>query len=86
MAKVAKWEMNDNQKAFVELVKGYENGVTLFELKLAGYDFKTGTVNPLLTKEILVNAGEREFKCDVLFEGVKVGTVTKKGVIYKVNA
>lgn len=83
MANTKVWEMNAVQKEFVELVKANPEGVTLFELGLEGKAFKTGAINTLLTKGILVNAGERAFQCDVVYNGVKVGTVKKTGVIYK---
>ena len=86
MAKVinSKWTMNETQKKFMELVGSYENGVTMFELKLAGYDFKTGSVNTLLTKGLVVtDADERVFECDVVYNGVKVGTVKKTGKVYR---
>ena len=77
------WEMNKTQKDFVEAIKGYENGVTLFELKLAGKEFKSGSVNTLISKGIVEIAGEKEFACDVVYNGVVVGKSTKTGKIYK---
>jgi len=75
--------MNETQKEFVELVKANPEGVTLFELKLEGKVYKTGTLNALLNKGILVNAGEKVFECDVMYNGTKVGTVKKTAAIYK---
>lgn len=83
MANTKTWEMNETQKEFVELVKANPEGVTLFELKLAGKVYKTGTLNALLNKGILVNAGEKVFECDVMYNGTKVGTVKKTAAIYK---
>jgi hypothetical protein len=77
------WEMNAIQKDFVAVLKGYENGVTLFELKLAGREFKSGSVNTLISKGIVEIAGEKEFACDVVYNGVVVGKSTKTGKIYK---
>lgn len=77
------WEMNAVQKDFVEVLKGYENGVTLFELKLAGREFKSGSVNTLINKGIVEIAGDREFACEVVYNGVVVGKVTKPAKIYK---
>lgn len=83
MATVKQWTMNETQKAFVEEVKAAgENGITIFELKLQGKNFATGAVNILVTKGVLAKAGEREFVCDVMFNGVKVGETTKTGVIF----
>jgi hypothetical protein len=77
------WSMNDTQRQFVEVLKSYDNGVTLFELKLAGKDFKSGSVNTLISKGIVEIAGEREFVCDIVFNGVVVGKSTKTGKVYK---
>ena len=77
------WKMNETQKDFVEVLKSHAEGITLLELKLAGKEFKTGSINTLIVKKIVEIAGEREFACDVVFQGVVVGHVTKKGKIYK---
>lgn len=77
------WSMNDTQKQFVEVLKSYDNGITLFELKLAGKEFKSGSVNTLISKGIVEIAGEREFVCDIVFNGVIVGKSTKTGKVYK---
>ena len=84
MANKSKWTMTDSQKAFVEAVAAYENGVTLFELKLAGKEFASGAVNTLTSKGVLVKDGTREFECDVVFNGVVVGKAKKTGVVFKV--
>ena len=87
MAKVNTWKMNDTQKQFMEVVGTYENGVTIFELKLAGYNFASGSINTLITKGLVTtDAEKREFECDVVYNGVKVGTVKKSGVVYRVVA
>ena len=44
------WTMNKTQADFVAVLKDYENGITLFELKLAGKEFKTGSINTLISK------------------------------------
>lgn len=83
MATQKTWTMNDTQKAFVNEVKmAGKNGVTIFELKVQGKNFATGAVNTLVKKGVLVTKGEREFTCDVVFNGVKVGEVKKTGVIF----
>ena len=61
----------------------YPDGVTMFELKLAGYDFKTGSINTLITKGLVVTDGEREFACDIVYNGKVVGKTTKTGKVYK---
>ena len=77
------WKMNDTQKQFVETLENYENGATLFELKLAGKEFKSGSINTLISKGIVEIDGEREFNCDIVFNGVVVGKITKTGKVYK---
>lgn len=77
------WSMNDTQRQFVEVLKDYENGITLFELKLAGKEFKTGSINTLITKGIVEITGEREFACEVVYNGQVVGKATKTGKVYK---
>ena len=77
------WEMNAIQKDFVAVLKDYENGITLFELKLAGKEFKTGSINTLIGKGIVEIAGEREFACEVVYNGQVVGKATKSGKIYR---
>ena len=78
------WKMNETQKAFMDVLAGYPDGVTMFELKLAGHDFKTGSINALISKGLVSTDGdEREFQCDVVYNGVKVGTVKKTGKVYK---
>ena len=77
------WKMNETQKAFMEVLGKYDNGATMFELKLAGYDFKTGSVNTLITKGLVYTDGEREFSCDIVYNGNVVGKHTKTGKIYK---
>ena len=64
------WKMNDTQRQFVETLESYENGATLFELKLAGREFKSGSINTLISKSIVKIDGEREYDCDIVFNGV----------------
>ena len=77
------WKMNDTQKQFVETLESYENGATLFELKLAGKEFKSGSINTLISKSIVKIDGEREYVCDIVYNGVVVGKITKTGKVYK---
>lgn len=77
------WTPNETQKAFMNVVGAHENGVTIFELKLAGYDFKTGSINTLVTKGLVAIDGEREFVCDIVYNGAVVGKTVKVGKIYK---
>ena len=83
MATVKTWKMNETQETFVKEVRNAgKNGITIFELKVQGKNFATGAVNTLVKKGVLVTKGEREFTCDVVFNGVKVGEVKKTGVVF----
>ena len=77
------WKMNDTQRQFVETLESYENGATLFELKLAGKEFKSGSINTLISKGVVKIDGEREYDCDIVYNGVVVGKITKTGKVYK---
>lgn len=83
MAQNTKWTMNPTQKDFVNELKKYPEGITLFELGLAGKQFASGSINTLISKGIVKTEGDREFKCDVVYAGVVVGHNTKKGKIFK---
>ena len=77
------WTMNETQKAFMAEVAQHAEGVTIFELKLAGHDFKSGSINTLISKGYVEVVGDREFACEVMYHGVVVGKTTKTGKIYK---
>ena len=77
------WTMNETQKAFMGVLANYPDGVTMFELKLAGHDFKTGSINTLITKGLVATDGEKDFACDIVYDGKVVGKTTKTGKVYK---
>lgn len=78
------WEMNANQKAFLEALKSMGGKATLLDLKLAGKgDFKTGAINTLKTKGYVTNDNEVEYTCDVVYNGNVVGKVTKTYKVYE---
>lgn len=79
------WTMNENQKAFVEELNARGGEATLFEMKLEGKVFKTGTINALITKGVVEITGEREYACEVVYNGVAVGKVTKTAKVYRVK-
>ena len=67
------WKPNENQKAFLEALKGYEAPVSLMEIAVdSGVRFASGVVTPLV-KRGLVSATDIELVCDIVFKGVKVG-------------
>lgn len=48
------WTMNDTQKDFMDTLKGFGRAVTLMEIEAkTGKAFKTGTINTLVTKELV---------------------------------
>ena len=77
------WKMNETQTAFVKALSAYENGATMLDLSMAGMSFSTGSINCLLTKGIVVNAGKRDYECEVVYNGVVIGKDTRKLTIYK---
>ena len=76
------WSMNETQKRFVEILKE-KGAITLFELKLEGIKFATGSINTLISKGIVVADSERQFDCDIVYNGKVVGNITKKGKVYR---
>jgi len=81
------WEMNDKQKAFLEALKENGGKATLFELNyFKGYDFKSGSINTLINKGIVTADEEVTFDCDVIYNGVKVGSVKKTAKVYALAA
>ena len=48
------WTMNETQKDFMEVLKEFGRAVTLMEIEAkTGKAFKTGTINTLVTKELV---------------------------------
>lgn len=67
------WKPNENQKAFLEALKGYEAPVSLMEIAVdSGVRFASGVVTPLVKRGLVV-ATDIELVCDIMFKGVKVG-------------
>ena len=79
------WTPNEKQKAFMELLKENPDGLTLAGGgKILGYELKSGTINPLVTKELLVTE-DIEIKCNLVAIDTNevVGHTTKKVKRYK---
>jgi len=77
------WTANDNQKAFLEVLENYPNGVSLKDIELdTGKVFKTGCINTLVKKG-LVETADGEFKVDIVYRGVVISQITKTWKIYK---
>ena len=67
------WKPNENQRAFLEALKGYETPVSLMEIAVdSGVRFASGVVTPLVKRGLVV-ATDVEVVCDIMFKGVKVG-------------
>ena len=67
------WKPNENQRAFLEALKGYEAPVSLMEIAVdSGVRFASGVVTPLVKRGLVV-ATDVEIVCDIMFKGVKVG-------------
>ena len=67
------WKPNENQRAFLEALKGYEAPVSLMEIAVdTGIRFASGVVTPLVKRGLVV-ATDVEVICDIMFKGVKVG-------------
>ena len=67
------WKPNENQRAFLEALKGYEAPVSLMEIAVdTGVRFASGVVTPLVKRGLVV-ATDVEVICDIMFKGVKVG-------------
>lgn len=67
------WKPNENQKAFLEALKGYEAPVSLMEIAVdSGVRFASGVVTPLVKRGLVV-ATDVEVVCDIMFKGVKIG-------------
>lgn len=61
--KVVKWTPNEKQAKFLEILGSASAPLTLAEAsEIAGFEFKTGTTNPLIAKG-LVSVEDTEFEC-----------------------
>ena len=91
MADGKKWEMNETQKQFVQVLKdnkeSYPDGMTLREIKkVSGVAFKTGSINTLKSKGIVNTDGKREFVADIMYDGEVIGHKSYADTVYKLIA
>ena len=78
------WEMNENQKAFLNALKENGGKATLFELNyFKGFNFKSGSINVLINKGYVKAEDEVTYDCDVVYNGVKVGSIKKTAKVYE---
>lgn len=76
--------MNENQKAFLNALKENGGKATLFELNyFKGFNFKSGSINVLINKGYVKAEDEVTYDCDVVYNGVKVGSVKKTAKVYE---
>lgn len=87
MSKSQNWTMNDNQTKFVAVLKDYPNGATLLEIKRdKGIEFKTGSINTLVSKGLVSAEEERTYECNVVYENQVVGHTKLTRKVYKLVA
>jgi len=78
------WQMNDKQKQFIGALGANGGKATLFELNyFQGFDFKSGSINVLVKKGLVKADDEITYECDVMYNGVKVGSVKKTAKVYE---
>lgn len=78
------WQANEMQVAFMEALKANGGKATLFELNyFKGFNFKSGCVNALVKKGLVTADDTVEYICDVVYNGVKVGSVKKTAAVYE---
>lgn len=84
MAQVKVWSANETQVAFLNALKDNGGSATLFELNhFKGFNFKSGAVNVLVKKGLVTAEDDVTYDCDVVYNGVKVGSVKKTAKVYK---
>lgn len=82
--KERKWEPNDTQKEFVNILKENPDGLTLREIKKNyGKEFKSGSINTLASKGIVNTDGTRTFVADIVYDGEVIGHKTYNDTVYK---
>lgn len=53
MAKTTKWQPNDTQKKFMEILKEADRPMSLAEINALGNEFKSGSINCLVSKGLV---------------------------------
>ncbi len=70
------WKPNDNQKAFLTVLEGYNYPVTLMEIEVdTGIRYASGVVTALVKRGLVISE-DTKIVCDVYFKGVKIGEKT----------
>ena len=87
MADRKQWEMNETQKAFLELVKGSADGITFREAKKVMPNLTTGAINTLITKGYVNTDGNtRDFVAQIVYDGEVIGKKSYNDKVYRLNA
>lgn len=75
---IREWSPNEKQRAFMEILKEYPDGVTLKDIELdKGVVFATGCINVLVSKN-LVGTSDSVRVSDIIYRGVKIGEKNDK--------
>ncbi len=78
MTQKSNWVANKTQQMFMEALEGEENGLTLSEVnEKLGTEIKTGSINCLLAKNLVMTDGEREVQV-LVKKKVKVYKLVRK--------
>lgn len=83
--KAKAWTPNETQKDFLATLESYPDGATLKDIEIdTGKVFKTGCINTLVSKELVVTADGTRV-ADVIYRGVKIAEKKDSVKIYKLN-
>lgn len=67
------WTPNETQRKFMEILGQEPDGITLRDIKAKyGIEFKTGSINVLTTKGLVVSDGEKTYTCECCGHKTKV--------------
>ena len=78
------WTPNETQKRFLKILGENPDGMTYREIKAKyGIEFKTGAINPLITKGLVAKAdGTRDFVAEIVYNGEVLGTKAFHDTVY----
>ena len=80
---VKAWEPNETQRDFMKVLAGYPDGTTLKDIELdTGRVFKTGAINTLISKGLVI-AADGEYQVNLVYRDTVIGSVKKSWKIYK---
>ncbi len=80
------WTPNDTQKDFLNTLRNYPNGATLRDIEIdTGKTFKTGAINVLVAKEMVI-ATDSEVSVNLVYRDTVIGSVKKNWKVYALKA